>query len=300
MLYEEAYQIGGDPNYQSVSIAIFDKTALAEKENRGFPAHSHSFYEMDYTLDGYAEFKSDNRIVRAEQGTLLFFPPLCIHSIETDQRKRNLTIQFSPRLLKDSIGNFEQNQMLTAQPRLRTAAALPVSPAVEAWIRQLLCCVPCLTIPFPENYRQIILRTPDQKMEQMSFLLLILAELLKENCLRIESTEFDPENLPKMNKLLKLIVEHPEAKLSMENAAAFVGMSYSNFCRTFKNAIGSSYVDFTNSMRCTRAKELLSQTELSVTEISMRLGFGSISYFNRIFKRFAGMTPLAYRANCIR
>lgn len=300
MLYEETYQLGGDPNHQDVSIAIFDQSSLAEESRSGFPAHSHSFYEMDYTFDGYAEFEFDNRIVQVRPGTLLFFPPLFIHAIRVDRRDHNLTMQFSSRLLKNSIEEFGQDHMLVVGPGICQASSLPVGPVIDACVRQLVHCVPRLNIPFPENYRQISRCTPEEEMGQTGFLLLMLADLLKNGCLQIIDIEFKPDDISNMNRLLKQIIEHPESKISMEKAAEIVGMGYSNFSRAFKSAAGCSYVDFTNSMRCIRAKELLSQTELSVTEISMRLGFGSISYFNRIFKKFTGMTPLAYKANCTR
>ncbi len=296
MLYEDTYQTGGDPNVHDISVALFDHSGLEPEEKTGYPSHSHAFYEMDYTLDGYAEFEFSNRVVRAEAGTLLFFHPLCIHSIPCDRREHNLSIQFSARLMKNSLQDPRPSQMLLLHPDF-VQRTLPVSPTVEYYLQKLAGCSPRLPIPYPENYRQLVKLPPEKKMAQMGFLTLILAELLDSGCLQIVNVEFHPDRFSKMNNLLKMIMEHPETRISMEDAAAFVGMGYSNFCRTFKTTVGDSYVDFVNYIRCVRAKEMLNQTELSVTEISMRLGFGSVSYFNRIFKKFAGRTPLDYRQN---
>ena len=65
--------------------------------------------------------------------------------------------------------------------------------------------------------------------------------------------------------------------------------------RAFKETIGYNYVDYCNLARIFRAEELLLNTDLSVTQIAEQLHFGTVSYFNRLFKKHTGQTPLQYR-----
>jgi transcriptional regulator GlxA family with amidase domain len=47
--------------------------------------------------------------------------------------------------------------------------------------------------------------------------------------------------------------------------------------------------------RIDKSKELLAQTDLSITEIAFQVGFNSQSYFDRIFQRFTGLSPHHFR-----
>ena len=76
-------------------------------------------------------------------------------------------------------------------------------------------------------------------------------------------------------------------------------MSKYYLCRLFKKKIGLTIMEYVLKTRITMAKELLSNSELSVTEVSENCGFSSISYFSRVFKSETGMTPMQYkRSKC--
>ena len=115
--------------------------------------------------------------------------------------------------------------------------------------------------------------------------LFLLSCLFDDGLIRPEYTDTLPVCLEEMQVLINRLVTHPEEKLSMEEAAVCTHMSYSNFCRSFKLILGCSYVDFCNMIRVRQAQELLQNSRKSVTEISALLNFGSVSYFNRIFKK---------------
>lgn len=299
MIYQETYQTGVDPNQQNLSAVIYDQRSNPVSERKGFPPHSHSFYEMDYTIDGTAEFEFENRIVTVRAGSFIFYSPLTVHSIKRDSRNFNLIIQFSSRLLQDNLPGFCDNQLLLTDGSLRENGSLVIPSQPENTLRRiinrLVSTVPTLTIPHPANIAELTAFTPAEWMDQISLILGLLSQLIRQGNLQVANAPYNTSDLSRMHLLISRMIEHPEEKISMDQAAAFVNMSYSNFCRTFKNAVGYSYVDFNNIQRIERAKELLSHTNLSVTEISMHLNFGSISYFNRIFKKFTGFTPLSYR-----
>ena len=61
--------------------------------------------------------------------------------------------------------------------------------------------------------------------------------------------------------------------------------------RLFKAQAGISFAEYLNRARVEQARELLARTNLSVIDIAYRTGFRNVSYFNRIFKRYFGITP---------
>jgi len=73
-------------------------------------------------------------------------------------------------------------------------------------------------------------------------------------------------------------------------------MSRANFFRAFKRATGLSPVAFINRERVLRAAQLLLQDFRSLADVCYQVGFNSVSYFIRTFKKHLGMTPLRYRA----
>lgn len=84
--------------------------------------------------------------------------------------------------------------------------------------------------------------------------------------------------------------------IAVDTLAAVANMSASRFYPAFKDALGATPVDYLNHYRVNRAMTLLvNETELSVEEISMRVGFESSTYFRRVFKRITGKTPKDYR-----
>src|SRR5690348_2209754 len=69
-----------------------------------------------------------------------------------------------------------------------------------------------------------------------------------------------------------------------------------HFSRRFKEAFGETPHQYVLSRRVERAQELLRNTDRSVTDICLDVGFQSLGSFSSAFHRVAGMTPTAYRA----
>ena len=84
--------------------------------------------------------------------------------------------------------------------------------------------------------------------------------------------------------------------VTLEEASARLNFDPSYFCRLFKRAIGATFTEYLSFVRVCKAEKLLSETNDSIIDISEAVGFSSVSYFNRIFKRFRGCTPRYYRA----
>ncbi|PIO47105.1 MAG: hypothetical protein CMR00_12225 [[Chlorobium] sp. 445] len=73
-------------------------------------------------------------------------------------------------------------------------------------------------------------------------------------------------------------------------------MSRANFFRAFKRATGLSPVTFINLERIKRATQLMMQGYCTLADVCYQVGFSSVSYFIRTFKKYLGMTPQQYRA----
>ncbi len=94
-----------------------------------------------------------------------------------------------------------------------------------------------------------------------------------------------------VNKARMRIRESVESDLTIQQIAANLGTSYSNFRRLFKEYTGFSPATYQQELRLLRAKELLTTTNMSIKEIAYRLNFESPDYFSTKFKAKMGIKP---------
>lgn len=77
--------------------------------------------------------------------------------------------------------------------------------------------------------------------------------------------------------------------------AAYCNMSYNHFSFLFKKAMGKSFVEYITFLRLREAEKLLLSSDKSITDIAIRSGFSTSSYFISKFKKYKGMTPRQFR-----
>jgi AraC-like DNA-binding protein len=103
------------------------------------------------------------------------------------------------------------------------------------------------------------------------------------------------EHVDMVNKARLRIRESLEADLTIQQIAAEMGVSYSNFRKLFKEFTGISPSLYQQDLRLQRAKELLTTTDLSIKQIAYQLRFDSPDYFSSKFKVKTGMKPSDFR-----
>ncbi len=91
------------------------------------------------------------------------------------------------------------------------------------------------------------------------------------------------------------IAEHQTEELSLDQVAKSVHTSKFYFCKMFRKATGINFTDYLSRVRTERAKNLLLNPNLRVSEIAYEVGFQSLTHFNRVFKRILGQSPTDYR-----
>ena len=100
------------------------------------------------------------------------------------------------------------------------------------------------------------------------------------------------------NRILKRVVDKMRVlddQLSLESLAQESGYSRVHFMRMFRAATGRSPHNYLMNLRIERARELLSNPALSLTDIALDCGFSSHSHLTRVFRQFLGVTPSEYR-----
>lgn len=100
-----------------------------------------------------------------------------------------------------------------------------------------------------------------------------------------------------VRKGMAYVHEHYAEGITREALARYVGASQDYLTRCFRQELGVTPMTYLNRYRVSRAKELLATGRRSVTEVAMAVGFSDSSYFGRVFRREAGMSPGVWLKN---
>jgi len=134
--------------------------------------------------------------------------------------------------------------------------------------------------------------------ESIVKLLVIFAQHLAMlgNQIFIQQKNAEP---PIIRRAKEFIYEHHTEELSLSRAAKAVNMSTFYFCKMFKKVTEINFTDYLSRVRIEKAKNLLLNPNLRVSEIAFEVGFQSLTHFNRVFKKLLGQSPTEYRAQLL-
>ena len=132
----------------------------------------------------------------------------------------------------------------------------------------------------------------DVKYKDTVFLHSILKLLVLLDKYTLESTQ---PTSGFINKAVEYICANIFHELTIDEICAAIHVSKYHFCRSFRATMDMTVMDYILKTRIVMAESMLRKERFSVTEVSERCGFSSISYFCRAFKEETGKTPLEYR-----
>lgn len=98
-----------------------------------------------------------------------------------------------------------------------------------------------------------------------------------------------------LRQVKDFIDDQISTEITISDLAAVAGLSQYHFIRAFKDTVGLPPYQYVLSERVRRARGLLSKSDLSLRDVALAAGFSDASQLNRIFRKFVGVTPTAYR-----
>jgi AraC-like DNA-binding protein len=101
---------------------------------------------------------------------------------------------------------------------------------------------------------------------------------------------------PVITRVKEFIEANYSEHLSLTTAARVAHASSFYFCKLFKRVTGLNFTDYVARVRIEKAKNLLLNPNLRISEIAFEVGFQSLTHFNRVFKRMVGQSPSQYRS----
>ena len=88
--------------------------------------------------------------------------------------------------------------------------------------------------------------------------------------------------------------ENYHRDLSLEEVASYAHLSPAYFSTFFRKHVGTTFTDYLAAVRIEKAKEILRETGVRVTDLARRVGYRNSRYFSQVFKRHTGCTPTEY------
>ena len=132
------------------------------------------------------------------------------------------------------------------------------------------------------------------RLDSLTNLLTIFADHLsmKSNQIVVQTDHSEP---PVIVKAKQFIREHHTEDISLGQVAAAVHTSIFYFCKLFRKVTGLTFTEFVSRTRIEKAKNLLLNPNLRISEIAYDVGFQSLTHFNRVFKNVVGESPTEFR-----
>lgn len=104
-----------------------------------------------------------------------------------------------------------------------------------------------------------------------------------------------PDERARLQSSIRYIGDHYDQTITVDELAADIGLTRASYTRQFKKITGKLPLDYVNTVRLERSKQLLQLTDDRIHEIAQNVGFSSEYYFGRRFKQYAGISPGLYR-----
>ncbi len=258
-------------------------------DGRSYPSHWHSYGEIILIGPGEKnQVMINQRQYTLSEGDLVLIWPTEIHAIVDANRKDLLVIQFSNAFFSSL---FDLQRIMHFYHDLHVLCVNSHPQAVHA-LQDIIM-----------QMKEVFFSDAKNRELQCCMLLMqfmkVLDEYRDEFAEDIGATGQDKYSDDVMHRLT-IVTDYIKNNLTAEDLsqtamARMAGISRDYFSRIFKNVTGLNYNKWLNMIRLEKALSLLSEDNLSLTEVALLSGFQSIPSFNRVFRESKGMSPSEYR-----
>lgn len=235
------------------------------------------FYHLCIVLKGNFTYIVNGQEVQVSEGDALLLPP------GTDRGRL---------FHKDAADHIVFNFKLKKENEL--TSHILFKNAVDSYIRNLLDSHPCKYYnDLSHNYNFYIKKSLiiDNSRE-----LAKTKAILHNHLNAILITLFDTLNPQTQNRyvnsILKYINDNITTPLSLTDVCQAVHLSKEYVARVFKKEMGITVTEYIIQQKLNLAKDMLSSDEISLKDISEKLGYQDYNYFSRLFKRYYGISPI--------
>ena len=284
------YNIEYAPHEISTDLPIFTDSGSLHilNDEEIISLHTHNCLEIGFCYEGAGIFIVDNQVLPFSTGDLCVIFKNQIHKAQSEQGKtsRWKYLYIDPELLLSKTQSMEIQALsnLYLQKPLKTSILSSKEfPDISFIIQAILTELE----EKASNYKALI-------TSLLCALILKIARLIElSETVEIKSRSITLERIiPALNYISQNYIK----TIHIKELAALCNESCSSFRRHFGKSMHMSPLDYIVKIRIQMASILLKSSDTSILEISEKVGFNSLSSFNRHFKKLHGISPRVWRA----
>ncbi len=265
--------------YTTIPFATYarNRKKNTRKHNTDTLFHMHKEIEIMLVLEGRSKLYVDTKAFEIEKGDIVLIPPYTPHryTIFAEFDFSHYCLCFDLELLNDqALKEKLENGML----------------GITTVIKNNEICAGFIKNAFEANAN----KPKAWALRVMGNLSLLFAMLAEEG--HLFSTSASKEKSI-YYQIVDYIAHHFAADITSKHIANALHMSNSYFCRLFRKNFGHCFQNYLCMYRIEKSKPLLRNTDLSISEIALQVGFNSFSYYSKKFKEYTTLTPKEYRRN---
>lgn len=254
------------------------------------PWHYHPELELVYITEGHGTRFIGDSITEFRPGTFAFIGANVPHfhrsakefyDPDPPNRCRSMVVQFLPEALGEGFLN------------------LPEAAAVRALFERSLYGLEIRGRTNLEARRRLEELFGSRGLQRWLMLVQLLTLLAEsdevENIANQVIISRNVQDSDRLGKVFDYVMANYHREIRLDDMAHLVALTPSSFSRYFRQRTKKSFVNFVTEVRLTQACKLLRDGGVSVTDACYEAGFNNVSNFNRHFKNFYQMSPLAYQ-----
>ncbi|MDR1539223.1 MAG: AraC family transcriptional regulator [Clostridiales bacterium] len=243
--------------------------------------HWHYEYEVFFVLRGGVTVHAEGKAQQLGAGDIFLFNAREIHSINLPTPE-NLCL-----VLQFGADAFADVYKTTFKFELNTRSEIGVDSAAAELFRRDLAHIGLLLFDRPNGYQFFV----------KSRLLNFIGAMFQNLRYQVEHAESSPSDnrLEDFDAVKRYIKKRFAEEIRIEQMCRDLAISRAKLYRVLKEAGTESYKSIVNYYRVENAKELLRNTNSSISYISQASGFESVSSFYRVFKELTSLSPNSYR-----
>jgi AraC-like DNA-binding protein len=258
----------------------------------------HDYFELFYLYQGELTCCVQDHAAPMRAGDLAVINSTQYHTMQlpaqgSTKRPKAVTLYFMPELIRAADAKGEDAEYLV--PFLMQGAGsdhlITQRPDLTGEIFELIKRIH-QELPATSARARLAVRT------YLKMILLLLVNHYAERRGTMEIINRRQRAIEQLSPLFDYLEAHYQRPISVDSAAAVLGLSKSHFMRLFKQVTGQPFTIYLNHFRIAKAQALLTATDLSISEVGLEVGFCDQSYFGFIFRNLMHMTPLQYRRQC--
>ena len=249
--------------------------------------HLHDEIELTLVLDGHGTRFVGNQISRFAAPSVVMLGPNLPHSWQFNGHSSGLCIQLSAPRIAAALPPGERRQLGRLSERSAKGIALSGDSLRRATTR----------------FHEIVACTGVSRMGAVLQLIGDISSSRKSAITELSTARFDACRLApgyeSIQRAILLILTRFREPLTLEDVLAEARMSKATFSRRFVTYTGKTYTGFLNEVRIGYACQKLAETTKPISEIAFASNFNNLAHFNRMFRRYRGISPSEYRSQLV-